>query len=322
MIYTRLVIAVIMLLLLSFPAVAGEEIHVLVGEGEFTFKNVQIMKQLPKERASQDAMQKDLAERYRQLGWDSRPFEQDLTELYLTGTVTNNTNKTWTAVEFEFFLFDEQGTQLDKKFYNVRAIGPGQEIALCEGPSDHVCTTPIRLLKYLLHGRVARIDARYVFGTYPASYKVSMVKPKASNDLSFEDMFLRIDFRFSKTAISFTIKSKSDNPIKIDWNQMSYVGSESKSHRIIHSQIKFVEKEKPQTPTIIPPQAIIDDAIIPLDNVRYSEPGRAWVEDELFPDAPAGKALKGNTFGVFMPLDINGQIKNYFFTFRIDDVVT
>lgn len=40
----------------------------------------------------------------------------------------------------------------------------------------------------------------------------------------------------------------------------------------------------------------------------------------LFPDAPKAAALKGKSFFLFMPIEINGATKNYNFVFVIDDI--
>jgi hypothetical protein len=41
----------------------------------------------------------------------------------------------------------------------------------------------------------------------------------------------------------------------------------------------------------------------------------------MFPNGDAARELKGKSFGVFMPLEINGTIKNYTFTVKITDVI-
>ena len=70
---------------------------------------------------------------------------------------------------------------------------------------------------------------------------------------------------FYPHSFTMSLNNKTDNPIKIDWNQVSYVDISGMSHRIIHSGVKYIGRENPQSPTIIPPTAKIADIVFPTD---------------------------------------------------------
>lgn len=105
------------------------------------------------------------------------------------------------------------------------------------------------------------------------------------------------------------LRNKADNPIRIDWNQVTFVDESSESHKVMHTEDRFEERHKYRVPTVVPPTAKVEDYISPL------------VQKPLFPEGLEAKKFKGHSFSIFMPLEINGVVKNYLFTFKIMDVI-
>ena len=169
---------------------------------------------------------------------------------------------------------------------------------------------------------ISRYELRFKTGEYPAKYTFVLTKPKASSQLIYEDPFLKIEFSITQKQFGFILQNRTENPIKIDWNQVSYVDVLSESHKVMHSGVKYTDKGNPQTPTLIPPTAKLKDIVYPIDYVSYlpGPSGGLWTEAPLLPEAPEAKNLKGKSFSVFMPLEINGVVKNYLFSFNIADV--
>jgi hypothetical protein len=68
---------------------------------------------------------------------------------------------------------------------------------------------------------------------------------------------------------------------------------------------------------------MIEDAIIPSDHISFSSgSGGGWSSRELFPISQKTDLYIGKSFSVFMPLEINGAIKNYLFAFSIEREAT
>jgi hypothetical protein len=67
---------------------------------------------------------------------------------------------------------------------------------------------------------------------------------------------------------------------------------------------------------------MINDVILPSDYIDYtSRAGEGWKSKPFFPifsDDPKNNLYVGKSFGVFMPLEIDGQVSNYSFLFRIE----
>jgi hypothetical protein len=159
-----------------------------------------------------------------------------------------------------------------------------------------------------------------------SKYTFKMLKPKESDDLVFEDDALRIVFKLERHRLEFSLLNKTDSPMKLDWNQMSYVDPESGSHKVMHFGVRYIERDKALAPTVIPPSAKVDDEILPTDLVHYEQYGwnKGWNKKPLFPkpEKKEARALIGKTFSAFMPVEINSTTKNYNFVFQITDIVT
>jgi hypothetical protein len=83
--------------------------------------------------------------------------------------------------------------------------------------------------------------------------------------------------------------------------------------------LRYIERDRPQVATIIPPEAMIEDAIVPSDHILYtSGSSGGWSSRPLFPALVETDLYIGKTFSVFMPLELEGSVKNYSFTFRIE----
>lgn len=149
-----------------------------------------------------------------------------------------------------------------------------------------------------------------------------MVKPIENKALAFSDRQLEIRFVPSQTQVGFALSNKTGNPIKVDWNNVAYVDPAGQTHKVIRSEVKFIDKDRPQPTSIVPPGANLSDAVFPADYVSYTS-GRygGWAEKQIFPDAPRAKDYKGMSFSLFMPLEVNGAIVNYHFVFKVEDVL-
>lgn len=165
-------------------------------------------------------------------------------------------------------------------------------------------------------------------------YDISMVEPRESKELRYKDELIDIQFLFSEKRIGFSLNNLSNKGLIIDWDKVSIVWR-GEANKVFHTNVKYSEKEKTQAPTSIPPKAVLVDEILPIDAAYFSKgysyggtyiPGK-WKELNLFPEKK--KTLKdeqklkdriGTTFGVYIPVEIGGEIREYNFVFRTDDI--
>lgn len=264
------------------------DIRVNVDEGEFIFKNINVAK-------------------------------KSIGPPVLTGIIVNNTSKNWITVTFKILAFDSSGKEIPiSSSFNTFTVSFDER-----KKEEKVYGQPLYGAKEDSDSNsISRIEIQLKECTYPTQYFFSMIKPNASEDLHFEDNFVSIAFNISKKQIGFILRNKTDNPLIIDWNKISYVDVLNKSHKILHEGVKYIDKNNSLSPTTIPPTANIEDFVFPADNIYYTS-GQygGWREIDIFPQGPKAKYFTGKTFSVFMPMEINGTQKNYFFTFLIKDII-
>jgi hypothetical protein len=146
-----------------------------------------------------------------------------------------------------------------------------------------------------------------------------MVTPWDSRELLFEDQSIRIRFALSEKHIGIILQNKTPSPVKVDWNNISYVDITGLAHGVMHTGVRYIERDRPQVPTIIPPAAMIDDVIIPSDHISYTAgSGGGWTSRPFLPPLAETDLYLGKSFSVFMPLELNGIVKNYSFAFRME----
>ncbi|HLG16110.1 MAG TPA: hypothetical protein VJH03_16625 [Blastocatellia bacterium] len=149
-----------------------------------------------------------------------------------------------------------------------------------------------------------------------------MTKPADSPENRFEDEFIRIEFTIDRQRLAFTLLNKTDNPIKIRWNEAAYVDASNQSHKVMHSGIGYSQRNSELPPTLVAPSAEIIDVVVPVDYVnwlRWSVFKQPRIVADYFPkpDSKEGASFDGKSFRVFMPVEIGGSITNYQFTFSI-----
>ena len=147
--------------------------------------------------------------------------------------------------------------------------------------------------------------------------KISAINLNDSLAFSFADKIVSVIIQAGHTSFNFIIKNISDNSIKILWNEASYVGTDGFTSQIMHSGIKYFDKEKLQTPTIIISGASLSDGVIPINNATWSDVEKRWIESPLI-NYDNSSDLDGKTMKLMIPIQIiNGIVNEYIFTFRI-----
>lgn len=239
--------------------------------------------------------------------------------LTIEGELVNETSKTWDDVFLAMEISDKSGKLMAKSppLPSVLRADPNASSQLHARnipPGAHF-KIKVENLDIKADGDTLTLAFKYAFGEFPVTYKFALSKPAASDNLLFTDENIALVFLPNKTALNFVLQNKGDNPIKIDWNTVSFVSPAGIAQGVIHNGIKLMDKTAPKAPSMIPPRAKVDDAIIPVENVEYVE--NNWVTHPLLPSGPEGLQSAGQEFSIFMPLDVGGATKNYNFVFKI-----
>jgi hypothetical protein len=172
----------------------------------------------------------------------------------------------------------------------------------------------------------------------PYNYSFSLVRPE-SETFDFEDNNVQFRFIPSSESIWAAIRNKTDLKVSLVRNNAVFINHLGKSHGIIYGNsftnetILFGNNQSYASPISIDPGSEISGNFwinIWHDYVIVAPPTRRSNISEIhyymkpfFPrytDEGNAEELKDSNFVLVLPIEIDGQIKNYTFTFLITDV--
>lgn len=148
-------------------------------------------------------------------------------------------------------------------------------------------------------------------------YNFSLINPPTGT-LSFEDKDLRFTFEPGNDSIKITLVNKGSHRVIIDWENSTYTDKDDTSHRLVTKRIRYEDKDKPQTPTALTPGDRLVEWVMPADNIRRTLLG--WKVRSMFPrlkNAYTVEIWDRTTFKVLLPIDIDGESRQYEFTFKV-----
>ncbi|AEX86506.1 hypothetical protein Marpi_2133 (plasmid) [Marinitoga piezophila KA3] len=90
----------------------------------------------------------------------------------------------------------------------------------------------------------------------------------------FENQHIKVTFNiktidFVIKTIGIKIENKTDKPVKILWDEVLFTDNKGEASGVIHSGVKYINMDRPQVPSVIPPNGSIDDVIIPKSHIYY-----------------------------------------------------
>jgi hypothetical protein len=162
------------------------------------------------------------------------------------------------------------------------------------------------------------------------SYSVSLVDENGTvkdtgDALTYVDSSIMASFAIGKKDISMVMKNQTSSTIKILWDETLFIKNGSPS-KVMHAGVKFTDRNQSMPPSVVPAGTTFDDVIIPTENVYWREgyysqygssPG-GWEKKDLLPSYTSS----GDKFGVFMPMNIGGTVKEYNFNFKVENSKT
>ena len=166
-----------------------------------------------------------------------------------------------------------------------------------------------------------QIEEKAIDGSYKIC--VSSVKKPNSNKFSkgelvkTDDGIVYTDNHISLIIIPqddrflFSINNKSQSNIEIDWDRIIYINENNHSSRVIHSGIKYADKNSPQVPSLVAPKTSITDAIIPADNIYLSSVSYEWRILSLLKNGKTNGSYDGRNVKINLPIKINGVSYEY-----------
>ena len=244
---------------------------------------------------------------FSQITW--LPPEKGWSTPRITGRVTNRTGKESVSTTFEIQLLGEKGQPLFKHSWREASysLADGQTVPLFEkAPNGYGLAS----LSKADQNRVSSVEIHW-----KKNYQFSLVKPVLSQNLLYQEDGLAFAFAPGQSGIALTLENRTDKPVKIDWNQVTYIGIGGNASKVIHTGVRFIQADSPMPPTIIPPSAKITDVVVPTFALRQGNSG--WTVEDILPGKSDAARVLGQTIGLFLTLEIDGRVKEFLFTFQI-----
>lgn len=144
---------------------------------------------------------------------------------------------------------------------------------------------------------------------------------------SYEDDLINIVWLPLTTQFSFTLKNKTDHSIKIIWDEAVYVNENGSTGKVMHSGVKYTDRNNPQPPTVVVKMAKVDDIVLPTENVYYmSGQYGGWRTNPLFPNKAINQEeldvltqkYINKTVSVLLPIQIEDTVNEYLFKFKVN----
>jgi hypothetical protein len=172
----------------------------------------------------------------------------------------------------------------------------------------------------------------------PYRYSFSLVEPE-SKTLGFEDSNVLIRFLPSPEKIWVSIRNKTDHEINLVRDKAEFIDHLGKSRKVLYGynfeqEIRFfADNRRFVSPMRIDPGSEITghvwintflDITLMKDWTRVSSVDIYYSMRPFLPrnrNDGRGEELKDSTFKLILPIDFDGSISNYMFTFMINDVV-
>lgn len=145
-----------------------------------------------------------------------------------------------------------------------------------------------------------------------------VTEEKADAKSIYEDNYLTFILGVMEKDVIVFIQNKTDYTMKLMWDEAAFITPSNKTQRVIHSGVTLKDKLLPQAPSIIPGHTILNDNIVPADNISFSSYSGEWIAEPLISGrAINGKYPAGSSFSLLLPIQISGVTNEYLFTFNL-----
>ncbi|MFR9542772.1 MAG: hypothetical protein SNH27_12030 [Rikenellaceae bacterium] len=158
--------------------------------------------------------------------------------------------------------------------------------------------------------------------------KIVTLDVEGKTNYKYEDDYIDISWFVGSSQFSFVLKNKSDYSIKIPWDDVTYINTAGSVGRVMHSGVKYTDRNASQPASIVPKGATLSDIVLPTDNVYYvSGQYGGWRTSKLFNFlidknniAITATPYIGKTVKILLPVLIEDVRNEYVFEFRINDI--
>ena len=175
----------------------------------------------------------------------------------------------------------------------------------------------------------------------PYRYSFSLVEPERET-LAYDDSNVLIRFLPSPEKIWVAIRNKTDKEMNLVRDKAEFIDHLGESYTVLYGYARrnfedtirlYADNNRYLSPIRIDPGSEITghvwinnylDIASMMDGRRDRSTDISYLMRPFFPrnrNDGRGEELKDSTFRLILPIDFNGNISNYMFTFKINDVI-
>jgi hypothetical protein len=172
----------------------------------------------------------------------------------LEGFVTNRTVVDIDYLKFERVYLDQDGKQLkfcDSLMNSERVCSIRVEQHIPRNGSVALATPAMFSGQIAQCRRVRRPPALYLVSWTCGTRLRTSSRRRSKNCLNSPCYSVE-----AAAGIGFELSNQSELPIEILWDQSSFIDIDSQSSRIVHTDVRFVDKDRPQPNTVLPPRRV------------------------------------------------------------------
>ena len=109
--------------------------------------------------------------------------------------------------------------------------------------------------------------------SYSLSYAGSLINQLSAVDAAiqastavYKDSDIHVEAIVNKNGVTFKLKNVSQNSIRIIWDECAIVTPDKKTHKTVHNSSTYLDRNRPQVSSVVPPNAVLEIKLFPLDN--------------------------------------------------------
>ncbi len=158
-------------------------------------------------------------------------------------------------------------------------------------------------------------------GMYSAS--IELVSPSPTDGLSYSDDNLKISFyRYVTESIEFRLENVGDKKITVLWDEAIFVDPQGIDMRVVAVGDEDIDGFLESFPQELAPDEVIEDKIIPRENIYFRARSEDWHVFQIVPTETADlsfvRNFQGEMISLIVPVEIGGEVREYQFDFLLN----
>ena len=143
---------------------------------------------------------------------------------------------------------------------------------------------------------VTKSGAMWLIETDAFSFAITFTP----SNIKYYPEYGKVASRSGVKQFEFSIKNKLPEQMKIIWAESSIITRDGSAKTIMHAGQKFADATTPTQPTVIPPEARIDELALPGENVEWVS--GSWITYPMF-----SRMHKGESTSLYLVLEYGGK---------------